>query len=75
VRGEAALARGDRSAARAHLLRATELDPGYAPALLRAGRLLLEEGELAAGRRYLERAIAADPGSEAASEARRLLDR
>jgi hypothetical protein len=37
--------------------------------------LLLEEGEVAAARRYLERAIAAEPGSEAASQARRLLDR
>jgi hypothetical protein len=43
--------------------------------LLRLGELLLGDGETVAARRLLERAVAAEPGSEAASRARRLLDR
>jgi tetratricopeptide (TPR) repeat protein len=75
VRGEVALARGDRRVARGWLERAVELDPRSAGGLLRLGELLLGDGETVAARRLLERAVAAEPGSEAASRARRLLDR
>jgi TolA-binding protein len=61
--------------ARGRLERAVELDPRSAGGLLRLGELLLGDGETVAARRLLERAVAAEPGSEAASRARRLLDR
>jgi tetratricopeptide (TPR) repeat protein len=52
---------GDTRAARAHLERALEIDPGHVAARSSLGELLLRQGEWAAARRELERALEIEP--------------
>jgi tetratricopeptide (TPR) repeat protein len=67
------LSQNDRAGARRFIDRALELDPGYAPAHLRLGALLLLEGEAEAARAELQRVIDLAPGSPEAAQAARLL--
>jgi arylsulfatase A-like enzyme/Flp pilus assembly protein TadD len=74
VAGEVEAAAGRRSAALERWEKAVALGVDDARALVRVGRLLIEDGRAGAARPYLERAEAQNPGTDAAREARRLLD-